>query len=45
MDRAARGSGTGEALIEALIEAVEQGRASDRLLPVTLTVRESSHRA
>lgn len=32
----------GEALIEALIEAVESGNTADRLLPVRLTVRESS---
>ena len=32
----------GEALIEALIQAVELGRTSDRLMPVRLTVRESS---
>ena len=32
----------GEALIEALIEAVEQGQANNRLLPVRLKVRESS---
>lgn len=32
----------GEALIEALIEAVEQGEAKNRLLPVQLKVRESS---
>ncbi len=32
----------GEALIEALIEAVEQGQAKHRLLPVRLKVRESS---
>ena len=35
----------GEALIEALIEAVEQEGASNRLLPVQLKVRESSRRA
>lgn len=34
----------GDALIEALIEAVETGSASNRLLPVQLTVRESSGR-
>jgi len=32
----------GEALIEALIEAVEQGHAKNRLLPVRLKIRESS---
>lgn len=32
----------GEALIEALIEAVEQGQANNRLLPVRLKVRETS---
>jgi DNA-binding LacI/PurR family transcriptional regulator len=31
-----------EALIDALIEAIETGATSDRLLPVRLTVRESS---
>ena len=35
----------GEALIEALIEAVEQGHAENRLLPVRLRVRESSEPA
>lgn len=35
----------GETLIEALIEAVEHGETSDRLLPVQLKVRESSQRA
>ena len=32
----------GEALIEALIEAIEAGSAKSRLLPVRLTVREST---
>ena len=32
----------GEALIDALVEAIESGRTEDRLLPVRLTVRESS---
>ena len=32
----------GEALVEALIEAIEVGAASSRLLPVRLTVRDSS---
>ena len=32
----------GEALIEALIEAVENGQAQNRLLPVRLKIRESS---
>jgi DNA-binding LacI/PurR family transcriptional regulator len=32
----------GEALVEALIEAIEQGAATSRILPVRLTVRESS---
>jgi DNA-binding LacI/PurR family transcriptional regulator len=35
----------GEALIEALIEAVEQGHAKNRLLPVRLKIRESSRAA
>ena len=34
--------GAGEALVEALIEAIELGAASSRLLPVRLTVRDSS---
>jgi len=34
--------GAGEALVEALIEALELGTANSRLLPVRLTVRESS---
>ena len=34
----------GEALIDALIESVEQGAATSRLLPVKLVVRESSGR-
>ncbi len=33
--------GAGEALVEALIEAIEAGAAKSRLLPVRLTVRES----
>ena len=32
----------GEALIDVLIEAVEKGEASNRLLPVRLKIRESS---
>jgi DNA-binding LacI/PurR family transcriptional regulator len=35
----------GEALVEALIEAIEQGAATSRILPVRLTVRESSRSA
>ena len=34
----------GEALVDALLEAVEQGSATSRTLPVRLTVRESSVR-
>ena len=34
--------GAGEALVEALIEAIEEGTARSRLLPVRLTVRDSS---
>ena len=34
--------GAGEALVEALIEAIEAGAAKSRLLPVRLTVREST---
>ncbi|MEO8548198.1 MAG: LacI family DNA-binding transcriptional regulator [Sphingomicrobium sp.] len=34
--------GAGEALVDALIEAIEAGTAKSRLLPVRLTVRESS---
>lgn len=34
--------GAGEALVEALIEAIELGAAKSRLLPVRLRVRESS---
>jgi DNA-binding LacI/PurR family transcriptional regulator len=37
--------GAGEALVEALIEAIEQGAAKSRVLPVRLTVRESSRSA
>jgi DNA-binding LacI/PurR family transcriptional regulator len=37
--------GAGEALVEALIEAIEQGAATSRILPVRLTVRESSRSA
>jgi DNA-binding LacI/PurR family transcriptional regulator len=33
-----------EALIDTLLEAIETGSARDRVLPVTLTVRESSVR-
>ena len=32
----------GEALVEAIISSVEQGSATNRVLPVRLTVRESS---
>jgi DNA-binding LacI/PurR family transcriptional regulator len=31
-----------EALIDTLLEAIETGSASDKVLPVKLTVRESS---
>jgi len=31
-----------EALVDALIESIERGSASDRILPVRLTIRESS---
>ena len=34
--------GAGEALVDALIEAIENGAANSRLLPVRLTVREST---
>ena len=34
--------GAGKALVEALIEAIEAGAAKSRLLPVRLTVREST---
>ena len=37
--------GAGEALVEALIEAIEQGAANSRVLPVRLTVRDSSRSA
>jgi DNA-binding LacI/PurR family transcriptional regulator len=37
--------GAGEALVEALIEAIELGAAKSRLLPVHLTVREASRPA
>jgi DNA-binding LacI/PurR family transcriptional regulator len=31
-----------EALVDALVESIETGSARDRVLPVRLTVRESS---
>ena len=37
--------GAGEALVEALIEAIDAGAANSRLLPVRLKVRESSTEA
>lgn len=37
--------GAGEALVEALIEGIEQGAANSRVLPVRLTVRDSSRSA
>jgi DNA-binding LacI/PurR family transcriptional regulator len=37
--------GAGESLVEALIEGIEQGAANSRVLPVRLTVRDSSRSA